>query len=333
MLREALSDPRCSGAALLGRTSKLLLLQVVGLISRLLGRTSNIASHVSARDKLAYLLEAHKQKKSSQQETRDLAPEEEVEKDPKPVQILGMSSSLCSSCGSADVVTDRVFTELGHLYCERCWGVWERCGWWKPSLRVSTTQPRLGPRGLPEVSAEDAFFLPAFLCGHEDLSLMERLKEELLVEGKDFSDWHGSRHMGLHFEKRSGAEACSARAELVKRMEDTFGIRASAVRLNLYRSNRDYKPLHYDRGRDSEGVPQMTVGASFGAARELTFMHVKSGVTVSFPQCNGDVFAFTPEINEVFMHGVPRVRSNLSHEPDNPRMSLIIWGARVSAPA
>lgn len=30
----------------------------------------------------------------------------------------------------------------------------------------------------------------------------------------------------------------------------------------------------------------------------------------SFPQRNGDVFAFTPELNEVFMHGVPHVMPN-----------------------
>lgn len=43
---------------------------------------------------------------------------------------------------------------------------------------------------------------------------------------------------------------------------------------------QDYKPLHYDRGSDAEGVPQLTVGASFGCTRELTLMHVKSGVTM-----------------------------------------------------
>ena len=46
---------------------------------------------------------------------------------------------------------------------------------------------------------------------------------------------------------------------------------------------QDYKPLYYDRGRDSHGVPQMTIGASFGATRELTLMHVKSGVTMRRP--------------------------------------------------
>ena len=39
--------------------------------------------------------------------------------------------------------------------------------------------------------------------------------------------------------------------------------------------------MHYDRGSDEEGVPQLTIGASFGATRELTLMHVKSGVTMS----------------------------------------------------
>ena len=43
--------------------------------------------------------------------------------------------------------------------------------------------------------------------------------------------------------------------------------------------------MHYDRGSDENGVPQLTIGASFGATRELTLMHVKSGVTM----CHGQV--------------------------------------------
>merc|ERR1711920_824579 len=107
-----------------------------------------------------------------------------------------------------------------------------------------------------------------------------------------------------------------------------FGIKASASRLNLYRSRDDYKPFHYDRGRDSRGVPQVTVGASFGATRELTLMHVASGVTMGFPMHNGDIFAFTPEINNVFMHGVPRVKAK-DVAGEQARMSLILWGSRV----
>ena len=61
-------------------------------------------------------------------------------------------------------------------------------------------------------------------------------------------------------------------------------------------------------------------------------MHVKSGVTMSFPQSNGDVFAFTPELNEVFMHGVPHILPNSPSSLDSAesaRMSLIVWGSRI----
>ena len=46
--------------------------------------------------------------------------------------------------------------------------------------------------------------------------------------------------------------------------------------------------MHYDRGSDENGVPQLTIGASFGATRELTLMHVKSGVTMCHGHVGGD---------------------------------------------
>eukprot|EP00435_Cladocopium_sp_Y103_P041677 s186_g11.t1 len=248
------------------------------------------------------------------------------------------SKEGCNCCGAKEVVPDRIFAERGQKYCQDCWNAWDRCGWWKPSIRVSTRPPLQGPDGLPCIHAEDAFFLPGFLCSNEDVSLLERLRNELAEEGKEFTDWHGARHLAHHFD----AGLCQAepkaehrlRALLVKRMEEAFGVRANAVRVNYYRNNKDYKPMHYDRGSDENGVPQLTIGASFGATRELTLMHVKSGVTMSFPQRNGDVFAFTPELNEVFMHGVPHVMPNspaAKEEEDAGRLSLIIWAAKVTA--
>ena len=246
--------------------------------------------------------------------------------------VLGISSATCDSCGGHDVVTDRVFSERGQLFCEQCWCAWERCGWWMPSIRVSTSPPQLSTSGAPIFHGEDAFFLSSFLCAQDDRSVMETLRLELEAEERAMSEWHGARHLGLQFESGLPESDQSLRAQLVRRMAGTLGIKASAVRLNLYRSQYDYKPLHYDRGRDADGVPQLTVGASFGAVRELTLMHVKSGVTMSFPQHNGDVFAFTPELNEVFMHGVPHILPNSpsSLEPaESARMSLIVWGARI----
>lgn len=246
------------------------------------------------------------------------------------------SKEGCNCCGAKEVVPDRIFAEREQKYCQDCWNAWDRCGWWQPSIRVSTRPPLLGPDGLPCIHAEDAFFLPGFLCSNEDVSVLERLRTELAEEGKEFTDWHGARHLAHHFDSGRQAELPEPRlrAQLVKRMEEAFGVLANAVRVNYYRNNKDYKPMHYDRGSDENGVPQLTIGASFGATRELTLMHVKSGVTMSFPQRNGDVFAFTPELNEVFMHGVPHVMPNspaAKEEEDAGRLSLIIWAAKVTA--
>jgi hypothetical protein len=202
-------------------------------------------------------------------------------------------------------------------------------------MRVSTAPPEIGATGLPEFSGEDAFFLPGFMCAHDDFSLLEQLRKGLPA-GRDFSDWHGARHLGVHFETGDTSELRMASApdafrKTMQKLEAAFGIRASAARLNLYRSSADYKPFHADRGRDEDGVPQVTVGLSLGATRELSFVHYQTGLVTSFPQRNGDVFAFTPELNKVFLHGVPRVSATSAEEDmDNrPRMSLILWGSRI----
>lgn len=195
---------------------------------------------------------------------------------------------------------------------------------------------RMKAGGQPQYAAEDAFFLPAFCCAHDDRTLFEALKSEL-PSGKEFSDWHGGRHLGCQFEgegaRHNSEDEPSALRATVAMLEAAFGIRASASRLNLYRDSSDWKPLHRDRGRDEQGVPQVTVGASFGATRELTMVHVRSGVSATFPQGNGDVFAFTPELNGLFTHGVPKIgfgSPSEGPEGQGERLSLILWGSKVT---
>mmetsp|Transcript_35339 Transcript_35339/g.100398 ORF Transcript_35339/g.100398 Transcript_35339/m.100398 type:complete len:239 (-) Transcript_35339:149-865(-) len=227
---------------------------------------------------------------------------------------------------------------MGKVYCSGCWASWERCGWWKPSIRVLTAPPTVRePGGLPQYVAEDAFFLPAFCCAQDDLGLFQKLKDDL-PGGRDFSDWHGGRHLGMQFQgedqgaRHDDENEPPALKALVAKLEKAFGIRASASRINLYRNGDDYKPFHRDRGRDEDGTPQITIGASFGGTRELTMVHIKTGVTASFPMRNGDVFSFTPELNTTFMHGVPKIGygSPAEVEGKGERLSLILWGSRVS---
>ena len=67
------------------------------------------------------------------------------------------------------------------------------------------------------------------------------------------------------------------------------------------------------------------MGASFGDTRKLEFQHPSSGAAFSFPQRNGDIFAFTSVTNKLFQHGVPRHPKPASC---GPRISIIAWGRR-----
>merc|ERR1712172_250420 len=67
----------------------------------------------------------------------------------------------------------------------------------------------------------------------------------------------------------------------------------------------------------------ITIGASFGAPRELRFKHLETGLEFGFPQSNGDVFAFTEPVNSAFQHCIPKRAPATSA---GPRISVILWG-------
>merc|ERR1711877_20471 len=76
-------------------------------------------------------------------------------------------------------------------------------------------------------------------------------------------------------------------------------------------------------GGVASAAHNVTVGVSFGAQRELRFRHLETELEFSFPQGNGDVFAFTEPVNSAFQHCVPR---KLPASSVGPRISIILWG-------
>ncbi|CAE8635088.1 unnamed protein product, partial [Polarella glacialis] len=95
------------------------------------------------------------------------------------------------------------------------------------------------------------------------------------------------------------------------RMSQYFDVETFVTRMNYYRDGSDWKPYHHDShayAPDGKGKEDFTMGASFGAERELSLQHEASGQVFGFPQRNGDIFAFDSEINRSFTHGVPRLR-------------------------
>ena len=165
----------------------------------------------------------------------------------------------------------------------------------------------------------NCIYLPNHFCKTDDLTIFNQLQKEI-EENKDydFVDW--SKH-----KKHENPEFSPTFNDVIEKLKTHFNVEVFATRLNYYRDGNDSKPFHRDRHNyNSAGQKEdFTMGVSFGASRTLEFLHEQSDNKFSFPQNNGDIFAFNSSINEKFLHGVPKV-----HKPTGPRFSIIAWGKR-----
>ena len=136
-----------------------------------------------------------------------------------------------------------------------------------------------------------AIYLPAFFCAPGDFSALEALTAELEAQpGAGMEAW--SKHL-----KHENPTFSATFNALVARMAEHFDVDVYATRLNFYRDASDWKPWHHDSHAYGGNAlrEDFTMGGSFGAERELAFLHEPSGAQFAFPQRNGDVFAFDTE--------------------------------------
>lgn len=170
-----------------------------------------------------------------------------------------------------------------------------------------------------EILNNGCFYLPNFFCNKDDYSIFNNLKKEITSADPNPVNW--SKHF-----KYENPELSITFNEIVDRMAKYFGVVVLQTRLNYYHNGNDWKPFHHDSHAYGNKEENFTMGASFGDTRELKFKHVESGSTFSFPQNNGDVFAFNKEINKKFMHGIPKKRNS------GERFSIIAWGKKIDSP-
>ena len=170
----------------------------------------------------------------------------------------------------------------------------------------------------------EAIYLPNFHCAKRDYALLAGLAKDM-EEHESASEGGGMINWSKHL-KHENPEFSETFKRVTDAMAAHFDVEIYATRLNFYRDGTDWKPFHHDShaygGREKR--EDFTMGASFGSERELTFLHEPSGQQFSFPQQNGDVFAFTTEVNKRFKHGVPK----LTRGAGGPRFSIIAWGRR-----
>lgn len=171
-------------------------------------------------------------------------------------------------------------------------------------------------------------YIPAFFS--------ERCWYDALLE--ELGPWEMSPY------KRSVHPACVTETKMkqspaylaiVKRLQGRFPSLVIGYSIvNWYRDENDWTEMHRDNfgaggnrfvggpfGDENARPHNIAIGASFGDERELRFHHLKSEAEFSFPQREGDIFAFTSPVNTAFQHAVLKANRRVSG-----RISVILWG-------
>ena len=116
--------------------------------------------------------------------------------------------------------------------------------------------------------------------------------------------------------------------KVVERIESYFGMTANATRFNWYRDSSDWKPFHHDaaamKPERFAHKQNCTIAASFGATRDVSFLHAKNGCTLDIPQPNGSAYTFGRDVNLEWKHGIKALPSDRTDSAG--RISIICWG-------
>lgn len=193
-----------------------------------------------------------------------------------------------------------------------------------------------------KILKDGCIYIPNFFCKSDDKTIFNKILKELENNITPNPTHQGLRtskeedHLGgasslpgqlvswsQHL-KHENPEFSPTFNEIINKMAKYFKVEIYATRLNYYRDGFDWKPFHHDSHAYIEGKDvreDFTMGASFGDSRELVFLHVDTKNRFSFPQNNGDIFAFNTDVNKKFMHGIPE-----SNRVSGPRISIIAWG-------
>ena len=107
-------------------------------------------------------------------------------------------------------------------------------------------------------------------------NVIDLIKEE--VNNNVYKLWHGDIH---HIADDSISwKQCSPTFDyIIEVLCSYFSLTHSATRLNFYNDTTDWKPYHHDTAAlkpEKAKTQNITVGASFGFTREISFQHAKS---------------------------------------------------------
>lgn len=217
-------------------------------------------------------------------------------------------------------------------------GVHDTHGSNRPCMRIITLEDQ---GQLRDLSHDDVIVIPNFFCDACDwdlyYDLLRQARDDQTVDGiaSKWESWHEGSH--LLTKRPEGSDAFRA---VIDRICDGLHIankdcrdgNSVGTRFNWYRDGADWKPFHHDSAAfnpQRAAKQNCTVGASFGAPRELAFRHAKTGELIYFPQTNGMLFFFGRDVNIRWQHGINALP--LEDQDGKGRVSIILWGLTLLA--
>ncbi|GFH60414.1 hypothetical protein CTEN210_16890 [Chaetoceros tenuissimus] len=214
----------------------------------------------------------------------------------------------------------------------------------RPDLRIQIGSPALETYNKP-LKHDDVVIVPELFGPEENWDLYYKLVEEMREiqqesdkkenKGSEWISWHEGAH--LISKNPKGSPTYNM---IIDRLCEYFSIDKSkdvGTRFNWYRDSSDWKPFHHDsaafnpqRARNQN----ITIGASFGATRELAFIRAKEydngeKCKLYFPQVNNGVFSFGRDANILWKHGVNALPPD--EQDGKGRISIILWGLASKA--
>jgi hypothetical protein len=179
-----------------------------------------------------------------------------------------------------------------------------------------------------KVTSRDVVLVPNLFSDFPVGDIYNRLVSEInecgIPENQLLKLWHGDTHLIAddHLKWKSKSPTFNM---VIERIKKYFKMDIKATRFNLYKDTNQWKPFHHDAAavkKDKMNTQNFTVGVSFGVTREAAFEHSVKRTTVSIPQPDGCIYAFSKDTNIIWKHGILQ---------DNPirnqgRISVIAWG-------
>ncbi|CAK9061133.1 unnamed protein product [Durusdinium trenchii] len=173
------------------------------------------------------------------------------------------------------------------------------------------------PPELATILEKGTKHVTACACDQEDLQMFHAIRQELSQGQRPFSGnwrpandgkWKTPWRNGLGSEQVEAADGQKLPylAKTLRKLMDMVNAEMLQWWANFYEDGSVGCEFHHD----GHAEHNITVGASFGAARLLTFHHEDTGAERSFLQRNGDIFAFDHSVDEAL----------------GPRISVIIMG-------